>query len=58
MDDGRADHTRRRLVVRGGRTRERAYGIHHLPLVDKGRPVGLVHLDEETPELLAVGLGY
>ena len=36
----------------------RAYGIHHLPLVDKGRPIGLVHLDEETPELLAVGLGY
>jgi len=36
----------------------RAYGIHHLPLVDEDRPVGILHLDEETPAVLPVGLGF
>lgn len=37
----------------------RTYGIHHLPVVEHGdRPVGMLHLDEETPALVAVGLGF
>ena len=36
----------------------RAYGIHHLPLVDEGRPVGMVHLDQEFPPVLPLGLGF
>ena len=36
----------------------RAYGIHHLPLVDEDRPVGMLHLDDETPELVPLGLGF
>jgi CBS domain-containing protein len=39
------------------------YGIHHLPVVDDGRPVGMVGLREVTrsrrsPERLAIGLGF
>jgi CBS domain-containing protein len=39
------------------------YGIHHLPVVDDGRPVGMVGLRDVTrsrrsPERLAVGLGF
>ena len=36
----------------------RAYGIHHLPLVDVDRPVGMLHLDDETPAVLPLGLGF
>jgi sulfide:quinone oxidoreductase len=36
----------------------RTVGIHHLPLVEDGRPVGIVHLDAETPEVMPVGLGF
>ena len=37
----------------------RTYGIHHLPVVEHGdRPVGVLHLDEETPAVMAVGLGF
>ena len=36
----------------------RAYGIRHLPLVREHRPVGILHLDEETPAVLAAGLGF
>jgi sulfide:quinone oxidoreductase len=37
----------------------RAYGIRHLPLVERGdRPVGLLHLDEEAPTVVPIGLGF
>ena len=36
----------------------RAYGIHHLPLVDVDRPIGMLHLDDETPAVLPLGLGF
>jgi CBS domain-containing protein len=35
----------------------RAYGIRHLPLVDNGRPVGMLDLDDATA-LVSVGLGF
>jgi sulfide:quinone oxidoreductase len=39
------------------------YGIHHLPVVEEGRPVGIVGLRDVTrsrrsPERLAIGLGF
>ena len=39
------------------------YGIHHLPVVEGGRPVGIVGLRDVTrtrrsPERLAIGLGF
>jgi CBS domain-containing protein len=39
------------------------YGIHHLPVVEDGRPVGMVGLRDatqslRTPERLPIGLGY
>jgi CBS domain-containing protein len=39
------------------------YGIHHLPVVEDGRPVGMVGLRDVTrsrrsPERLAIGLGF
>jgi sulfide:quinone oxidoreductase len=36
----------------------RAYGIHHLPLVEADRPVGMLHLDDETPAVIPLGLGF
>jgi sulfide:quinone oxidoreductase len=37
----------------------RAYGIRHIPLVEHGdRPVGLLHLDEEAPAVVPIGLGF
>jgi len=37
----------------------RAYGIHHLPLVEHGEsPVGLLRLDLEAPAVAPVGLGF
>ena len=36
----------------------RAYGIHHLPLVDAGRPVDLLRMDEGERAPLPVGLGF
>lgn len=35
-----------------------AYGIHHLPLVDEERPIGLLHLDAVEPVPAAIGLGF
>jgi CBS domain-containing protein len=38
------------------------YGIHHLPVVEGDRPVGIVGLREVTrsrrPERLTIGLGF
>jgi CBS domain-containing protein len=39
------------------------YGVHHLPVVENGRPVGMVGLRDVTrarrhPERLSVGLGF
>jgi CBS domain-containing protein len=39
------------------------YGVHHLPVVEAGRPVGMVGLRDVTrlqrhPERLSVGLGF
>jgi CBS domain-containing protein len=39
------------------------YGVHHLPVVEGGRPVGMVGLRDVTrsqrdPGRLAVGLGF
>ena len=36
----------------------RTVGVHHLPLVEDGRPVGMVHLDAETPDVVPAGLGF
>jgi sulfide:quinone oxidoreductase len=37
----------------------RARGIRHVPLVEHGdRPVGLLHLDEESSTVVPVGLGF
>jgi sulfide:quinone oxidoreductase len=36
----------------------RAYAIRHLPLVVGDRPVGMLHLDEETPAVVPMGLGF
>ena len=36
----------------------RAYGIHHLPLVDEERPVGILRLELEEPAPVAIGLGF
>jgi hypothetical protein len=35
-----------------------AYGVHHLPLVEEERPVGLLHLEHDEPVPAAVGLGF
>ena len=35
----------------------RAYGIHHLPLMDGEQPVGLLHLGESSETPVAIGLG-
>ena len=35
----------------------RAHGIHHLPLVDDGRPVGMLRLTEDRVGALPIGLG-
>jgi CBS domain-containing protein len=37
----------------------RRYGVRHLPLVEHDdRPVGLLHLDEEAPAPVPLGLGF
>jgi sulfide:quinone oxidoreductase len=36
----------------------RAHGIHHLPLVEDGRPVGMLRLSEDTIGTLPIGLGF
>jgi CBS domain-containing protein len=36
----------------------RAHAIHHLPVVDAERPVGMIHLDDAPRELAAIGLGF
>jgi CBS domain-containing protein len=36
-----------------------AFGIHHLPLVDRDRAVALLHLDlEYTDAIVPIGLGF
>lgn len=36
----------------------REYGIHHLPVVEGQRPVGMLYLDETLLEAVPVGLGF
>jgi sulfide:quinone oxidoreductase len=36
----------------------RAYGIHHVPLVQGDRPVGMLHLADEASEVVPIGLGF
>jgi CBS domain-containing protein len=35
-----------------------AYGVHHLPLLEGQRPVGLLHLEHDEPAPAPVGLGF
>ena len=36
----------------------REYGIHHLPVVEGERPVGMLYLDETLREPMPIGLGF
>jgi sulfide:quinone oxidoreductase len=36
----------------------RAHAIHHLPVVDAERPVGMIDLEDAPRELAAIGLGF
>ena len=36
----------------------RAYGIHHLPLMEEERPVEMLHLGTETRTPVSIGLGF
>jgi CBS domain-containing protein len=48
-----------RTAIQAALTLMREYGVHHLPVVEHGRPVGLLHLDEALRTApLPVGLGF
>ena len=36
----------------------RAHAIHHLPVVDGERPVGMIDLEDTQQELAPIGLGF
>jgi CBS domain-containing protein len=36
----------------------RAHAIHHLPVVDGERPVGMLHLDDTQQAGVPIGLGF
>jgi hypothetical protein len=37
----------------------RAHEIHHLPLVEHDRPVGMLHLDlDHADAIIPIGLGF